>query len=56
MRTIGALKTKGTCKSPASEVEATAAALEAQFPPERLRTLIDNGGWDPVTTTEAASQ
>ena len=40
----------------ASEVGATAAALEAQFPPERLRTLIDNGGWDPVTTTEAASQ
>ena len=40
----------------AAEVEATAAALEAQFPPERLRTLIDNGGWDPVTTTEAASQ
>lgn len=39
-----------------AEVEATAAALEQQFPQERLRALIDNGGWDPATTTEAASQ
>lgn len=39
-----------------AEVEAAAAALEQQFPPERLRTLIDNGGWNPATTPEADSQ
>ncbi|HNJ99004.1 MAG TPA: virulence factor, partial [Ilumatobacteraceae bacterium] len=30
----------------APTVEATAASLEQEFTPERLQTLIDNGGWD----------
>lgn len=33
----------------APSVEATAASLDQEFTPERLQTLIDNGGWDPAS-------
>ncbi|WP_158963411.1 virulence factor [Chachezhania sediminis] len=30
---------------PAEVAEAAAARLDAEYGPERIRTLIDNGGW-----------
>ena len=30
-------------------VESTAATIEQEFTNERLMTLVDNGGWDPVS-------
>ncbi len=30
-------------------VEATAATIEQEFTNERLMTLVDNGGWDPLS-------
>ena len=37
-------------------VEATAAAIEQEFTNERLHTLVDNGGWDPVSPEHAEAQ
>ena len=37
-------------------VEATAAAIEQEFTNDRLHTLVDNGGWDPISTEQAAAQ
>ena len=30
-------------------VESIAASIEAEFTNERLHTLVDNGGWDPLS-------
>ncbi len=30
-------------------VETTAATIEHEFTNERLRALVDNGGWDPLS-------
>jgi hypothetical protein len=30
-------------------VESIAATIEAEFTNERLHTLVDNGGWDPLS-------
>jgi len=35
--------------TPAEIVAAASAQLEADYPPERLKTLIDQGGRDPAT-------
>lgn len=37
-------------------VESTAAAIEQEFTNERLHTLVDNGGWDPISPEQAAAQ
>ena len=34
----------------ASTIDGIAASIEAEFTNERLHTLVDNGGWDPVNT------
>lgn len=36
-------------------VEATAAAIDREFTNERLHTLVDNGGWDPVSPEQEQS-
>lgn len=32
-------------------VATTASAIEADLTPTRLKSLVDNGGWDPTSTT-----
>ena len=32
-------------------VTATASAIEAEFTPTRLKSLVENGGWNPTSTT-----
>ncbi len=36
-------------------VESTAATMEQEFTNERLHTLVDNGGWDPLTSGQESS-
>jgi hypothetical protein len=38
----------------AAEAERAAAALEADYPPERLRTLVANGGLEPASEGSSA--
>jgi hypothetical protein len=37
-------------------VDATAAAIEQEFTNERLHTLVDNGGWDPISPEQTPAQ
>lgn len=37
-----------------TEAETAAKALEADYPPERVKAIADNGGWDPTKNDSGA--
>ena len=37
----------------AETIDAIAASIEVEFTNERLHALVDNGGWDPSSPTQA---